>query len=212
MNKFFKNKTQIIDWLERNEIENYELLPDNEYGFVVNTNSGVDLNGRSLKFIPVKFNIAKWNFDCSNNQLTSLEFSPVKVERTFSCSNNLLSSLEGAPQECAYFYCYYNRLTSLKGAPKKVIGFSCGSNKLKSLEYCPEKIMFEFNFQLNLIETLDFLPQEVGGQLSVEENPIITQLNIPKEVTFQELKAYWDKYKLERQLNEKIVNHKKIKI
>ena len=70
------------------------------------------------------------NFDCSQNNLTSLEGSPKIVGGDFYCYRNKLISLEGGPEYVAIdFDCYNNKLTSLEGAPVKVGGdFDCESN------------------------------------------------------------------------------------
>ena len=49
--------------------------------------------------------IYKGNFDCSYNNLTSLEGVPNKVKGNFDCSNNKLTSLETLPK-------YYKRFNS----------------------------------------------------------------------------------------------------
>ena len=69
------------------------------------------------------------DFDCKCNKLTTLEGAPNKVGRDFHCSHNELTTLEGAPQEVGEdFYCSYNELTSLEGAPQKVGGdFYCSN-------------------------------------------------------------------------------------
>ena len=48
----------------------------------------------------------------------------------FDCSRNQLTSLEGAPQIVGgNFNCRWNQLTSLEGAPQKVGGdFNCRNN------------------------------------------------------------------------------------
>jgi len=53
----------------------------------------------------------------------------------FNCSFNQLTSLEGAPGSVGgYFYCARNQLTSLEGAPVSVgDNFSCSDNQLTSL-------------------------------------------------------------------------------
>ena len=54
----------------------------------------------------------------------------------FNCSYNQLTSLEGAPSHVdGHFYCRSNKLTSLAGAPSRVGGdFSCSDNELTSLK------------------------------------------------------------------------------
>jgi len=92
----------------------------------------VDLYGRGLTKLPIKFKEVGGHFDCSNNSLTSLEGAPQKVGGFFICSHNSLTSLEGAPQTVGgSFYCSNNSLTSLEGAPQTVGGFFiCSRNKL----------------------------------------------------------------------------------
>jgi predicted DNA-binding ArsR family transcriptional regulator len=90
-------------------------------------------------------------FNCVNNNLTSLEYAPEKVEGDFECSNNDLTTLEYAPKSVGgSFYCRQNDLTTLKGAPKSVDGsFYCRYNKLTSLEGAPEIVKGEFDCSNN---------------------------------------------------------------
>ena len=57
----------------------------------------VDLSGKGLSEIPIKFGRVSGNFDCSKNQLGSLEGCPKEVGGNFICCNNKLSSLADAP-------------------------------------------------------------------------------------------------------------------
>ena len=85
----------------------------------------------------------KGYFDCSNNQLTTLEGAPKEVGGDFYCFHNPgLTSLEGAPKEvCGGFSCSNNQLTTLEGAPKEVGGyFDCSNNPgLTSLKGAPKE-------------------------------------------------------------------------
>ena len=86
------------------------LIPDEKYGFVVDVNGNVNLFGKYLTTIPVKFNKVSGNFYCYYNQLTSLEFSPRIVRGNFECSGNQLTSLEFCPQRVGGgFYCADNQ-------------------------------------------------------------------------------------------------------
>ena len=94
-------------------------------------------------------------FDCSVNNLTSLEGAPSRVDGHFYCSDNNLTSLEGAPSHVGSFYCSYNKLTSLEGAPSHVGGsFHCTHNKLTSLKDVHKHIA------------------EIKGALYASDNPI----------------------------------------
>ena len=101
--------------------------------------------------------IYEGNFDCNNNNLTSLEGAPKEINGSFDCSNNNLTSLEGAPKEInGYFDCSNNNLTSLKDAPKKINGsFDCYNNNLTSLEGL-SKYYKRFKSDFSEEEYLDF--------------------------------------------------------
>ena len=51
-----RTKEEIQDWLSQYKINNYELIKDEEYGYVVNINDNVDLHCCELKNIEIKFN------------------------------------------------------------------------------------------------------------------------------------------------------------
>ena len=68
--------------------------------------------------------VIKGDLDLSDKGLTELpDLSKVTVKGDFDCSSNQLTSLQGTPQEVGgYFYCYNNQLTTLEGAPREVCG------------------------------------------------------------------------------------------
>jgi len=85
----------------------------------INTIGGVDLSGRKLTQIPIKFKEVGGYFYCYNNQLTSLEYCPETVDGDFSCSNNQLTSLKYCPETVGGgFNCYRNQLTNFDGLPE----------------------------------------------------------------------------------------------
>ena len=118
-----RKKEEIKAWLKKNNIENYELIPNEEYGYIVNVNRDVSLFNCKLKNIEVKFNKIKGNFSCFRNQLESLEGCPEIISGFFDCSENKLKTLEGCPEIVkGDFYCRNNNLTmeGLKYLPKEV--------------------------------------------------------------------------------------------
>ena len=123
-------------------------------------------------------------FDCSDNQLTSLEGAPQKVGENFSCSNNQLESLEGAPQEVGgSFLCSSNQLTTLKGSPQVVYGtFDCDSNKLTSLDGALQKVDGNFYCSKNLLTSLEGAPKEVGRSFFCYDNQLKTLRGSPQKV------------------------------
>ncbi len=85
----------------------------------INTIGGVDLSGRKLTQIPIKFKEVGGYFYCYNNQLTSLEYCPETVGGGFSCSNNQLTSLKYCPETVGGdFFCSYNQITNFDGLPE----------------------------------------------------------------------------------------------
>ncbi len=144
---------QIFESNERNELnrEQRKFLNERVSGtWVFNTSTGlVDVEGNVVffsndveDFMGIKFGNVKGTFDCSFNNLKSLEGAPHEVGDRFYCNNNNLASLAGSPKKVGgRFDCDRNSLTSLAGAPKEVGGiFDCRYNNLISLEGAPEKI------------------------------------------------------------------------
>ena len=132
----------------------------------------------------VKFGVVKGNFNCSHNELTSLEGAPQEVGGWFNCLRNQLTSLEGAPKEVGEdFDCSFNQLTSLEGAPQKVgTYFDCGVNKLTSLEGAPKEVGGDFDCYNNKLTSLVGAPQKVGGSFRCSKNQLTSLEEAPKEV------------------------------
>ena len=91
--------------------------------------------------------IIKGDVNLYNLHLTKLlDLSDVEVRGAFNCSNNNLTSLEGCPHTVGNFICQGNKITSLKGAPHTVRGgMSIGDcNDLISLEGIPKTVGVNF--------------------------------------------------------------------
>jgi hypothetical protein len=117
-----------IEWLDRCTTGRWNInqstgLIDVDYNFHCNQQNLTDFKG-------VRFGHISSDFDCRDNQLTSLEGAPQTVGRHFYCSFNDLTDLKEAPQTVGGgFYCGENFLTSLEGAPQTVKGdFYCRNN------------------------------------------------------------------------------------
>ena len=130
----------------------------------------VDTNGK----LKVKFNKAKYAFDCSAIGLTSLEGCPKEVGGQFTCEDNELVSLEGGPKTAGSYNCEFNKLTSLKGAPEKVkYDFNCSNNKtLESLEGCPKEVGGIFSIAISTYEK-PFTSDEIAKLCKVGEDIIV---------------------------------------
>jgi len=145
----------------------------------------LDLSGTNLEKLPDLSDISvTGSFDCSNNNLTSLEGSPKKVEGHFNCSFNKITSLEGCPREVGrIFSCSHNNLTSLEGCPKEVEGiFDCTHNNLTSLEGCPETVGGGFYCSHNDLTSLEGCPETVGGNFYCSHNKLTSLEGCPAEI------------------------------
>ena len=96
-----KNKSYIeVD----GKLFHYEVLENGDRVYPI-----IDIRSMSLKKIPNFGNnyVVTDDFDCSNNQLTSLEGSPKTVGGSFYCYDNQLTNLNGAPKTVGGdFICY----------------------------------------------------------------------------------------------------------
>jgi len=203
MNQVLKTKSEISQWLKRMHIQNYQLIPEAQYGFVVDVEGDVILGERNLTQIPIQFNQVSGDFFCHDNQLTSLYGSPKSVRGDFGCMRNCLKNLKYSPHFVGgNFYALSNRLTSLEGCPKIVGGsFFCGLNQLKNLDYCPA---------------------QVGGDFSCSGNPLLGEsqsvldFSEIKKIHLQQIEIKKEKLKLKKVLpsleNEPSTNSKNYKI
>ena len=106
-------------------------------------------------------------FDCSHNNLTTLENSPKSVSGDFYSIGNELTSLVGAPKIVGGdFLCNNNLLTSLDGAPISVgRDFYCSENRLTSLDGAPKTISGDFYCYNNPVQ---FTEQQVRAVCDVK--------------------------------------------
>jgi len=176
----FESFKEIGDICRRYGIPNWTINSDG----LVDVDGDVYLSGCNLVRLPLRFGRVTGFFDCSNNQLISLEGGPLVVGRDFYCHNNQLKTLEGGPQEVdGNFYCHDNRLETLEGSPKKVgSSFDCGVNFLTTLEGGPEKVGRDFYCHNNRLVSLEGGPEEVGRYFYCNNNRLETLKGGPKEV------------------------------
>lgn len=143
------------------------------------------MNLKTLKFFDKPW-IVEGDFECSFNQLTTLEGAPRKVGGNFGGNNSLLKTLKGAPQQVGgNFTCAFNQLTTLEGAPQKVGGdFYCMNAKLTTLEGAPQEVGGGFYCQNNQLQTLKGAPRKVGGDFYCSENQLTTLEGAPQRVVW----------------------------
>jgi hypothetical protein len=113
-------------------------------------------------------------FDCSYNNLTSLENCPKTVGGSFICGFNNLTSLEGSPSSVGgSFICGGNNLTSLEGAPSSVgEDFSCNDNHLTSLTGAPKTVGRNFDCSYNYLISLAGAPKIVDKDFHCRMNTV----------------------------------------
>ena len=166
-----ESKEDIGSICKRYGIKNYTI---NEDG-TIDVDGDVDLSGKNIDKLPLKFGKVTGSFYCNDNQLTSLEGCPSKVGDGFYCYYNQLTSLEGCPTEIGGgFYCSNNKLTSLEGSPSEVGGdFVCSDNQLTSLEGCPNRVGGDFVCYRNQLVDVKGFPLILGEDIGIEGNPVV---------------------------------------
>jgi hypothetical protein len=124
--------------------------------YTINDDHTVDVKdvylfNKSLTKLPLKFNIVSGNFNCSFNNMTTLEGGPTSVGGNFYCSFNNITTLLGSPKEVGgNFSCDVNELTTLEGGPQSVGGnFDCSSNRLTTLKGIPKSVGRNFDCSNN---------------------------------------------------------------
>lgn len=118
------NKDDIIKFLNDNNIKDYAINED----LIVDVNGDVNLRCNELltdlRRIPMKFGSVSGEFDCSNNNLTTLENCPHTVKK-FDCSENSLTDLKHCPLNITLdFYANNNKLSTLIDFPKSIKNLS----------------------------------------------------------------------------------------
>jgi hypothetical protein len=172
--KLFEDFSEIDSICKKYDIENYTINPDG----TVDVDGSINLYKKGLKKLPIKFGKVSGYFDCSYNELTTLEGAPKVVGGYSVCNNNQLTTLEGAPKVIGDdFDCRFNQLTTLEGAPKVVDGgFYCSRNQLTTLEGAPKEVGGDFYCNNNQLTTLEGAPKLVSSHFYCHNNPL------PKEI------------------------------
>jgi hypothetical protein len=104
---------------------------DKDIDYIINPDDTIDVNGDAFLFdvlgdmekLPVKFGKVYGEFNCSMNNLTTLEGSPNYVGSDFLCYWNNLTTLEHSPKYVGGdIDCHHNNLISLEGYSKYIGG------------------------------------------------------------------------------------------
>ncbi len=147
----------------------------------------VSITKENLKSIDFKFKKTK-HFDCSNNDLTSLENCPEETTDNFNCSHNDLRTLEGGPEIVrGGFICSVNEhLGSLAGGPSLVTGdylvVECGLTTFKGIPIKFEKGNVTVTVRYNKIDSFDYCPSIINGNFNVSDNNIESLVGIHRSI------------------------------
>ena len=109
MNQIF-TLTKIANFITKYGIQNTNIRKDVNYTYVIDINGDVNLSNKNLTDpdMTAKFGKVTGNFECSNNQLTNLDFAPDCVGGNFNCSNNNIKDFDDIPirHVVGNFYAY----------------------------------------------------------------------------------------------------------
>jgi hypothetical protein len=178
--KFFDNR-KIDSICKEYDITDYTINSDGS----IDVDCSVYIRFKRLTKLPLKFGRVSGDFDCSHNNLTSLEGCPGWVGGDFDCHNNNLTSLEGGPESVGDdFDCHNNNLTSLKGSPSSIEDdFVCHNNKLTTLEGGPRVVNGKFDCSSNQLTNLIGGPEWVNYDYVASNNQITSFEGFPDEHT-----------------------------
>jgi len=136
-------------------------------------------------FLPkIKIESVSGDFNCSNNDLISLEHSPKSIGGSFKCYSNNLKSLDFCPSYIgSNLDCMYNQIESLLGCPDTIYGnLLLDFNELKNLENGPTHVGGDYRVSTNKLNSLSGSPVGIGGSFICENNNLESLLNGPKNV------------------------------
>lgn len=181
--ELFKKKADIEAWLEHYKITNYQLEKSEEHGYIVNVDGTVNLKGKKLFAIGVKFGKINGEFNCQDNNLKSLNFAPHTVKEKFDISNNLITSLVGSPKTVGSLHASHNKLTTLEGCPQEIAwAIFVSNNKLKSLTGSPEVVHNVFYCSHNELSDLVGAPKIIKGAFSAQNNRLESLKGMPEQI------------------------------
>lgn len=136
-------------------------------------------------FLPkIKIKSISGDFNCSNNNLISLQYSPEFVGGSFKCYSNILKSLEFcSPKIGANFDCMYNQIENLFGCPAEIFGnIVLDFNELKDLKGGPKIVSGDYRVSTNQLISLIGSPVEIEGSFICENNNLESLIGGPKTI------------------------------
>ena len=86
------------------------------------------------------------SYNCSENELTSLKYSPKRISGVFICQLNKITSLKEGPTKVNMdFFASFNNIEILDFIPEVGDRFRIRYNKLYDIQKIPDVNIFEFN-------------------------------------------------------------------
>ena len=187
MNIYKKIKT--LYFLKKYNIKNYELIEDDEYGYIVNVNESVNLTCKKLKKLPFQFNEINGSFWCSNNNLESLEGCPKIVKGNFFCDNNKLESLKFCPDIIeGWFNCSKNKLKGFEGLkylPKEIKDNFILLNENKELKKFVE--INDFKELKEKVEKIFEIHEEKENLLNIIKKEELNKIKVTNKINIKKI-------------------------
>ena len=137
--RLFESFEDIDEICKKYWIKNYTINTDGS----IDVDDDVILYNKVLKKLPLKFNKVNGVFNCSGNELKTLEGSPVEVNGDFYCNDNELTSFEFSPKIIRGYLC-------------------CENNKIKTFEYFPSSVKYNFYCNVNPIYEVWYLFEDTS--------------------------------------------------
>jgi hypothetical protein len=166
--KLYEQFEDIHAICRRYGIKNYTINSDGS----VSVDDRVDLVGKGLTKLPVKFKEVSGNFWCAYNNLTSLEGCPERVGGELWCDKNNLIDLKGASKyiDNGHFYCRNNSIYTFEGVPDFIHidgDFICFGNLVYNIwRLFLDHTKFEFFNDCSPIRWMDEKPTVILDRLN----------------------------------------------
>lgn len=106
--------------------------------------------------------------------------------RSFDCSGNNIRSLQYGPKEALDYDCSHNELTSLSEVPSNVEVLACVSNKITTLSTIRSKNLLKLKCQHNELTNLIGCPP-VKNWLDVSNNKLVSVEGAPMNLTLRDI-------------------------
>lgn len=190
---FYTTKEETEQWLNLMGIKNYIIHDD----LKVDVKENVNISAKNLDFIPIQFGLVHGDFNCSQNNLKSLEGSPYEVAcfEPYGRDTYHLGS----------FFCQDNQLESLAFAPKKVFRY------MHCVDNAQLKDFPSFDTQVQTIVLNDN-----NGELikkTKQLRPYLAKNSLGfYQLKFDLIKEYLEKKHLDNQIDEVENRHNRVKM